>query len=169
MNGHARTQHLNDAEFSDLLAGEFPDDGMRFHLASCEHCRAELECVKLSLANFTGLGTRWANAVAPGRIPVPPRWAFRLSALPSWPTGLALTALTGLFVFVFGPVGHARSHAPANAAVANAPSKTELANDNRLMLSIDQELGYSDQIKAAQPMLGAQHGVAQPDSSTVLN
>lgn len=175
MVGRARKQHLSDAEFSDLLAGEFPDDATRFHLAHCEHCRTELDCVRSSLSSFSGLGTRWANHVAPSRIPVPSRWALRLMEVPSWSTGLAMTAATGLLVFFFGPTHQTRVHTPApepapTAVIASvsAPSKSELANDNRLMLSIDQELGYSDQT-AAHTQQATSHRVDQAGSVAVIN
>lgn len=142
----AQTQHLTDAEFSDLLAGELPEGAARVHLAVCDYCRGELESVRESLSSFTGLSTRWAHAAAPARVPVPSRWALGLGSIPSWSTGLAVTAFTGLLVFSLGPVGHPSPHAtPASAAAAVAPSNTELAQDNRLMLSIDQELSYGDQ------------------------
>ncbi len=148
------TRHLTDAEFSDLLAGEAPREAVRLHLLGCDHCRGELESVRDSMASFAGISTRWAQVVAPGRIPVPPRWALRFWAVPSWSTGLAMTALTGLLVFHFDPMNHLGKQTVSAAPIAApAPSKTELANDNRLMLSIDQELGYPEQTRAPGTVL----------------
>ena len=151
------SQHLTDAEFSNLLAGELADGATRLHLASCDYCRNELANVKESLASFSGLGTRWAQAVAPQVVPVPSRWARNVSLLPSWTTGLGVTAFTGLLVFSFGPAhfAHLRS-APvpvAQTVTAAVPNNTQLADDNRLMLSIDQELGY--QARPAQAVDGS--------------
>lgn len=151
MRSKPRTQHLTDAEFSDLLAGEFPEDDLRTHLAGCEYCRNELECVRDSMSSFSSIGTRWANAVAPARVPVPSRWAFRLRAIPSWTAGIAMTAFTGLLVFSFGPVGHARTHAAPLAKSVAAPTNTQLAEDNRLMQSIEQELAYQDESADSLP------------------
>ena len=143
-----RTQHLTDAEFNDLLAGEMADDATRLHLAACDYCADELKSVRESLASFDGLSSRWAVAAAPERVPVPSRWALNLGLLPSWTTGLAVTALTGLLVFNFGPAHFAHLHAApapaAQTATVAVPSNTQLADDNRLMRSIDQELGYQE-------------------------
>ena len=145
---NTRTKHLTDAEFSDLLAGERTDEASRLHLADCEYCAEELRSVRASLASFDGLSSQWAFSAAPARVPVPSRWALHLGLLPSWTTGLAVTAMTGLLVFNFGPAHFAHRQerlAPAaQTATVAVPSNTELADDNRLMRSIDQELGYGE-------------------------
>lgn len=157
-NPHLR--HLSDAELSDLLAGESPAEHTRLHLDACDYCRGELETVQESLASFSGFSTRWANTSAPSRVPVPSRWALRLGGIPTWTTGLAATALTGLLVFNLGPIGRAPRHADAKPAVVIPPSNTELADDNRLMLSIDQELNYQE-----RPALAA--GAPRPATQRV--
>ncbi len=164
------TLHLSDAELSDLLAGEAPADHTRIHLAACDYCRGELETVQESLASFSGFSTRWANTSAPSRVPVPSRWALRLGGIPSWTTGLAATALTGLLVFSFGPMGHAPRHGDAEHAITVPPSNTELADDNRLMLSIDQELNYQARpsLAVSTPQNGA-HRVEHRMPEAVIN
>ena len=67
----------------------------------------------------------------------------------SWSAGLATTAMTGLLVFWLGFAPHTRQR-PAVHAVVAAPTNAELAADNRLLLSIDDEL--SDQ---SQPVIAA--------------
>ncbi len=161
MRSRGHTQHLTDAEFSDLLAGELPEGAARTHLAACDYCRGELESVRDSLTSFTGLSTRWAHAAAPARVPVPSRWALSLGSIPSWSTGLAVTALTGLLVFSLGTAGHPSPHANMAAATTVMPSNTELAEDNRLMLSIDQELTYGNQ--SATPAPGLHTGVRRSE------
>ena len=137
------TEHLTDAEVADLLAGEPPMAALAQHLSACPHCGAELEQVRLSLSAFTDLSGRWAENEAPARVPVPSRWALGLNGWPTLATGAAVTVLTGLLVFHFGPIYRADAAQPAPPAVATQaeiPTKTELANDNRLMLRIDEEL-----------------------------
>lgn len=169
MRDGPRKQHLSDEEFSDLLAGEFPDDDTRIHLASCEYCRNELDCVRDTMSSFSGFGTRWANTVAPDRVPVASRWAFRLSAIPSWTTGLAMTALTGILVFSFGPVGHARTHSLSAARVVVSPTNNQLADDNRLMVSIEQELAYQDESAVSIRVHGPASNSGHAGSVAVIN
>ena len=147
----ARRHHLTDQEFSDLLCGEQPNTAIALHLASCDHCRHELEVVGVSLGSFRELGTAWAQAKAPGLVAIPSRWARRLVSIPSWGTGLAVSTAAGLVAFALGlPSGPAP--APGIPAAAAATQKADLAEDNRLMLSIDQELSYQ-----APTPLGASH------------
>lgn len=169
MKSIPRTQHLTDAEFSDLLAGELPDQPTRLHLAACDYCRTELDSVRESLSSFSLVGTRWAEAAAPARVPVPSRWALGLVPRPNWATGLAATAFTGLLVFFYSAPAHHAGPAAGTGAVAvaaPAPSNAELAEDNRLMVSIDQELGYQTQSTIAGSGV---HRVSAQSAAPVLN
>ena len=137
------TQHLTDADFANLLAGEQASAPAAQHLAVCAHCSAELEQVRLSLSSFGDIASHWSQLEAPARVPVPSRWALGLTGWPTLATGAAVTVLTGMLVFTFGPASRSpigAASAPAISATTTVPTKTELANDNRLMLSIDEEL-----------------------------
>ena len=147
MRSETRTQHLTDAEFSQLLDGAQPGSRVEAHLLLCALCREELEVVQGSLTDFRTLGSGWAEVQAPRHIPVPARWAERYSMQTSWSAGLATTALTGLLVFWLGFAPHAKQN-PALRTAVTAPTNAELAADNRLLLSIDDEL--TDQ---SQPVL----------------
>jgi hypothetical protein len=173
MKSQSQTQHLTDAEFSDLLAGEMPSPATETHLAACDFCRSELDSVKDSLGSFGSLSTQWAVATAPARVPVPSRWALGLNARPTWATGLAVTALTGLLVFNYGPSGSRVGSGPlatsAPVVAAAPPSNAEIAEDNRLMMSIDQELSYRAQPAVSTSDLRADSHHGPHHSSTVVD
>ena len=164
MNGNDRTQHLTDAEFADLLAGCTPGRAAETHLNACEHCRGELETVSGSLGSFRLAGTLWAEAEAPKRVPLPARLALRRGLQPSPSMALAATVTAAVLLFGLGaPPRPVQPSAAVRPALA-APSNAELAEDNRLMTSIDQELSYQASSKMAADALGA----AQPQGAPYL-
>ena len=148
MKNEIRSQHLTDAEFSGLLDGAQPGATAAAHLAFCALCREELEIVQGSVSDFRTLGTAWAEVEAPRHVPLPARWMERFGRQTSWSAGLATTAMTGLLVFWLGFAPHTRNQPATHTPVA-APTNAELAADNRLLLSIDDEV--TDQ----QPVLDA--------------
>lgn len=170
MTGNDRTQHLTDAEFADLLAGYTPGRATEAHLASCEHCRGELDMVLGSLGSFRLAGTLWAEAEAPKRVPLPSRLALKLGLQPSWSVALAATVTAGVLMFGLGtPSHHPRPNAMAHVALST-PSNAELAEDNRLMTSIDQELSYQASSNLAADTFGAaQPHAAQRSATTVTD
>ena len=150
MKTDMRTHHLSDGEFSQLLDGAQPGRSVAAHLAACRHCREELDVVQGSLGGFRSLSTAWAEAEAPRRIPVPSRWVAGLHRHTSWSMGLGATAITGVLAFYLGFLGQQPSgHMEAGPTVAVAPTTSDLAADNRLLSSIDAELG--DQAALAMP------------------
>lgn len=134
--------HLTDEEFTDLLAGGMPNHRCTAHLASCEGCRRELEAVGVTLSDFSTGTTTWADQQAPRRVPVPSAWSLRREYLPSWWAGAGAVAAAALLAVGLGYTPSRSTVAPAAQQLAMPPSSAELAADNRLMLSIDQELGY---------------------------
>lgn len=170
MTGHDRTQHLTDAEFADLLAGCTPGRTAEAHLAGCEHCRGELEFVLGSLGSFRLAGSMWAEAEAPRRISLPSRLALRLGVQPSW--SVALAAMVTAAVLMYGldvPANHRQPDAVAHT-VRSVPSNAELAEDNRLMNSIDEELSSQAGSNLAADTLGsAQSNAAQRSVTTVAD
>lgn len=171
MNTDGLTQHLTDEQFGGLLAGELPDESMRIHLAACEFCRAEVEVVQESVSCFNVTSMRWAEAEAPRRVPVPSRLALRLGGRPIWGLGLA-TAAAGFLVAVGMslPFGQPQHPAPTQARVPAKPTNAELAQDNRLMESIAQELRYDVQpaVPAAE-LRTAAPGAALNGAASVTN
>lgn len=142
------SQHLTDEQFSDLLAGVSLPHDAEAHLAACSACRAEVEVVAGSLAELNTFSLAWAEREAPRRVPVPSRWSLRLGAHPVWNLGLMTAAAAVALTIGFHLPQHASTAKPATATVAvggEVPTGAELAEDNRLLSSIDQELSYATQ------------------------
>lgn len=136
-------QHLTDDQFSDLLAGETPSTAVEEHLASCEHCRGELEAVQGSLSNFNLVSLRWAQQEASRKVQTPSRWALQAASMPAWAIGV--TGVTAACLVSLG-VGLPFQHEPdpvTAQVVIPVPSDAEIARDNQLMASIQQELQYN--------------------------
>jgi hypothetical protein len=140
--------HLSDEQFSDLLAGETADHATAAHLTTCATCRQELSSMRSAVGDLRELSMRWAEERAP-RITVPSRWTLGWQAVPGWSTA----AMVLLFGIAIG--GHVQSpFQPTSTAVnqtqtVTAPTEDELAQDNRLLRSIDQEL--SEQVRPQVP------------------
>ena len=137
--------HLTDAQFSDLLAGSSLDSDSEAHLTACPACRADAKALVSSVAEFNVFSNTWAEREAPRRVRTPSRWALRLSAHPAWNTGLMAVAASIALTVGFYLPQHTASPIPAAGAQAKiaAPAVTDLAADNRLLSSIDQELSYN--------------------------
>jgi hypothetical protein len=164
MKGNGSAVHLSDEQFADLLAGAAPSPAVEQHLALCDLCRAEVDAVSASFESFRGLATTWTQTTAPARIPVPSAWSLRRGQLPSLGSGLTAMATAGLLAFGLGFTPAAFHTAPAAHAPAAAPSNADLAADNRLMQSIDQELGYRSQSGTAS--VNAHPGAHLPQQRT---
>ena len=166
---HLATAHLSDEQFSDLLAGELPGDDARTHLTQCAHCRGELEAVRSATGDFNAFSLAWAKAQAPRRVPTPSRWVLHLGVRPSWGLGLA-TALTACLLTVVVEHPWHTSAREIARAVASEPTTAELAEDNRLLLSIDQELRSDPEpAVAVSALLVADHPTAPPATTMVAN
>ena len=140
MRSNNERNHLTDDEFSELVAGEEPDPGIRAHLAMCEHCRLEVEAVRSSVHNFNRFSMTWAESEAPRRVRTPPRWMLGLASRPSWNLGLAGTAIACLLVFGLDRSFQLTPTPETIPQAVTAPSSVELAQDNQLLESINQEL-----------------------------
>lgn len=140
---HSVGTHLTDAQFSDLLAGTSLDSRSATHLAECCLCRAEAGAVTGSLAEFKTFSGAWAELEAARRVRTPSRWTLRLNAHPVWNAGLVAAAAAVVFSVGLHLPQHtspAAVVAPAMRAAGATPTGAELAEDNRLLNSIDQEL-----------------------------
>jgi hypothetical protein len=132
------TQHLNDEQFSDLLAGETPGNFAALHLEECVVCREELTSMQTAVGDLRVLSLRWAEERAP-RITVPSRWTLGWQALPGWSTAAMLLLFgVALGTHIQSPVHSAPT--VSQSQTVSAPTQDELAQDNRLLQSIDQEL-----------------------------
>lgn len=141
--------HLTDEQICDLQAGDSSDLTAQAHLATCAVCREELASLESALESFNDASLAWAAAAAPRLVPPPSRIARSLGARPAWGLGFAGAAIVCLIAF--GPhLSDRHRIAPtASQSASSALSNAELAQDNRLMTSIDQELNY--QVQPAVP------------------
>jgi hypothetical protein len=132
-------QHIPDEQFADLLAGGIPDCDAATHLDTCASCRRELASMRLAMNELRELTLQWAEGHA-HRIVPPSRWTLRWHSLPGWSAATSVLLL-GLALGVHIQSGP-RSPSPEidQAQTISVPSDGEIADDNRLLQSIDQEL-----------------------------
>jgi hypothetical protein len=131
--------HLTDEQFAGVLCGDCDHSD---HLLECAQCRRELRAVQASLADFASLSLEWAEQRASASI------STRSVLLRSWQSASALTAAAAavltaavLFAGQHQRTPQALSIAPIQAAV----SDSEVADDNRLMMAIDNEMRWQPQ------------------------
>lgn len=140
--------HLTDEQFADLLAGESSDSGALLHVERCEACRQELASLSVPLQDLNFASLRRAEQRA-RTIEVPSRWALNWSALPGWGATMAAVLIFGVAVGAHLQTASRNEPALHLTHRAVAPSADELAQDNRLMRSIDSEL--SEQVGPQVP------------------
>lgn len=151
--------HLTDEQFAELLAGAKSDPWAQVHLETCAECREELHGIGSAVDDLNLASLGWAERRAL-RIETPPRWRLNWSVLPGW--GAAIATVLVLGVALGAHIENRQETAVVRAPVhfVEAPSEDELAQDNRLLRSIDSEL--TEQV-------GVQVATAQPasDSHTI--
>jgi hypothetical protein len=152
-------QHLTDEQFASLMAGDRSDASARLHVDSCEACRCELNLVGSATNDLSRISMRWAEQHA-ARIQAPSLWALNWKTLPGWGATMAAVLIFGVALG-----SHIESSNPPIVAVATphtmpAPTADELAQDNRLMRSIEDEINE-------QP--GAQTAASAVDDSSRMS
>jgi predicted anti-sigma-YlaC factor YlaD len=133
------TQHLNDEQFSECLTGEMPSAATREHLAACEACRAEMELFMDSVKGFDAATMDWS------RVQPVPRLSAKISrrrTSVAAPLGWALTTAVALIVGV--PMVMHRPASPLTSTVLVDDSAARIAQDNKLMASVDGVLSDDD-------------------------
>lgn len=164
------TGHLSDETFGDLMAGERPDAATQAHLVQCVPCRTEVAFMRSSLGDFNALSMAWAEAEAPRRVHTPSRWLLRLGGRPAWGMGLAAMAAACILAVGLQRPFERPAPAPAASATPTGPTMAEIAQDNRLMSSIDQELQYSAQpVVPISELKVAREGDRAHSSASVVN
>ena len=136
-------QHLTDEQFGDLLAGDPLEASASAHLLVCAHCRGEFAAVRDAMGAFHEVSFGWAQQQAPRRVPVPSRWRLRLGVRPVWNLALMTTATAVALGIGLQMPSHLRTAAPSPESSPGTPSRDELAEDNRLLSSINTELSYA--------------------------
>ena len=163
--------HLNDEDFADLLAGEEPNTAAEHHLFACAACREELSSLQAAANSFHALSFAWAQAEAPRLIQSPTPFARLLDrGRPVWALGLTSALLAGVVsTHVFRPGSMEPTGIPV-AVTAPRSAPAEVADDNRLMESIDNELQSSPEPAVPVDELRASaRRTAQPPTAAVTN
>ncbi len=124
--------HLTDESFAALLAGESSPQVLA-HLDTCQPCRMEAEQLCGALAAFKQQSLSWAEARPAAMVQKPIALsAFRRPLLAAAAVLLVFAAVNGVF------------HPVVTQQAVHEHAAGTLADDNRLLLSIDQELNVQD-------------------------
>lgn len=131
-------QHLSDEQFASFMAGDRRDGSARAHVERCEACRRELASVGVAVNDLNRFSMRWAEQRAE-RIQTPSLWALNWKILPGWSATVAAVLIFGV------ALGTHMQSSNQTAALQTrhtmpAPTADELAQDNNLMRSIDDEI-----------------------------
>lgn len=154
-------KHLTDEQFASLMAGDRSDANARLHIDNCDICSRELASVGLSVDDLNRISMRWAEERAV-RIQTPSAWALSWKVLPGW-------SATAAAVLIFGVAlgAHVQNNNRAAVNVPQAdtqqtmasPTTDELAQDNRLMQSINAEINEQPGVQMAVSALDdSSHG-----------
>lgn len=131
--------HLTDEQFAELLAGDKNDEHARLHVECCAACRQELAAMTAAVGDLNFASLRWAERRALD-IKVPSQWTLKWHALPGWGATMAAVLIFGVALGAHMQGRNSVEPALQPAHAASAPSADELAEDNQLMRSINNEL-----------------------------
>ncbi len=136
-------EHLSDEQFANILAGDRSDMSVRLHIESCAKCQKELTSLGAAIGDLSYASLRWAELRA-ARIEAPSRWMLNWNSMPGWGATVAGVLIFGVALGAHMQVNQQGTVVTRPSHTISAPSDDELAQDNSLMLSIDNEL--SEQI-----------------------
>lgn len=131
--------HLTDEQFANILAGDHSDLRVRIHIESCAKCQRELASLGGAIGDLNYASLRWAEQRA-ARIEVPSRWVLNWNSMQGWGATLAGVLIFGVALGAHMQNSQQSAVVERPAHILPAPSDDELAKDNNLMLSIDNEL-----------------------------
>ena len=168
--GSRPTAHLNDDQFAECLTASTPRPSVQAHLAQCDACRLELGLFLSSIEQFSAAALQWSKAqpssnlqsslggsLAPrSQLFAPVRWA------------LACAAILAVAVPVALHRNQPEVYSGGAAFISDSSdSPTQIAQDNRLLQSVDLVLGQADPSPWQEYRLDDPHdGSSQPNSST---
>jgi len=155
--------HLTDEAFAQILAG-FDDPAALHHLQACSLCRRQLESVSASLKSMNDLGMLWATQQSQHLLVPAPRMS-RWFARPGW---LVPATLAGLCALLLG-VNSTRVDRHQEAVSPSTRAQSKIAEDNRLMAAIHQELSVPVvlQVPVSDLREHSSQGRQSPAASTV--
>ena len=141
-------EHLTDEQFASILAGDHTDMQARLHVESCGECRQELASLGAAVGDLNHASLRWAEQRA-ARIEVPSRWVLNWNSMPGWGATVAGVLIFGVAIGAHVQINQQSAVIARPSHTISAPSDDVLAQDNNLMLSIDNEL--SEQVGGQVP------------------
>jgi hypothetical protein len=131
-------QHLTNDLFTDLLIGDCSLE-IRRHVDACPQCQDEFKRVQSAIDGFGAAGLEWAEQQAPISISPSSQLLFQCRSLGTW-AAAALLAAAVLFEVHQGWI--VPTPAANNVAAEAVESTSDVADDNRLMMAIDQEIRW---------------------------
>ena len=152
------TAHLTDEQFAECLTAEYPQPAVQAHLAACDPCREELGVFMASMDDFSHAALGWSRAKQ--EVPHAKLQNARHTLFAPLQWALACVLALAVGVPVMFHVEHT-SQAGKPGMIANvSDSAAQIAQDNRLMQSVDLALDQSD------PSPYQEYHLDQPDSRT---
>lgn len=132
-------EHLTDEQFANILTGDHSDLRARHHVESCDKCQRELTSLGSAIGDLNYASLRWAEQRA-ARIEVPSRWVLNWNAMPGWGATMAAVLILGVAMGSHLQMSQQSAVVSLPSHTIPAPSDDVLAQDNSLMVSIDNEL-----------------------------
>ena len=132
-------EHLTDEQFANILAGDHSDLRARVHVENCAKCQQELTSLGSAVSDLSYASLRWAEQRA-ARIQVPSRWVLNWNSMPGWGATLAGVLMFGVALGAHMQFNQQSAVVVRSSHTIPTPSDDELAQDNDLMLSINNEL-----------------------------
>jgi hypothetical protein len=131
-------QHLTSEQFTDLLIGDCSLE-VRRHVDTCQQCQDECKQVQSAIDGFGAAGLEWAEQRAPMSVSPSSQLFLQCRSLGTW-AAAALLAAAVLFEVHQGWI--VPTPAANNVATQAVASTADVADDNRLMMAIDQEIRW---------------------------
>jgi predicted anti-sigma-YlaC factor YlaD len=141
--------HLTDDQFTECLIDNAPSGAAEAHLAACPQCRAELSRFLVSVDDFSSAALAWSYAqpaVSPRAIAAAARPAFLTPA--RWAIAAALLIVLGVPL-----VRHHNDDAVSTAAATAEDTEAQIAQDNRLLQSVNVAIAVDDSAPLRQYQL----------------
>jgi hypothetical protein len=139
------SQHLTEDQFAELLSGGTPAPAVAAHLGMCDLCREELNMFLTSVDSLGKAAIEWSRSqpVAHPRTTLWKRDRFIFSPQLGWAIAGALLLAIGVPAMLHDRRPTASSRGEA-AIAASEDSPAQIAQDNRLMESVDSALQSTD-------------------------
>ncbi len=138
-------KHLTDAQFSECLTAERPKPAIQAHLTECDACRMELGSFMAAMDDFGAAAMNWSKAQPVPSVRAKAAQTRRGYVMPmGWALRGALAAAAIAAVGVPVEMHRERENPPPVATMDAVDSATQIAQDNRLLESVNVALAESE-------------------------